>query len=111
MDRGPKSVKRFLTKKWTANHMKIHHAKLQKVKPMIDNSCPNFFGLAKRKTKKDMAIEARYEEIEKDNLRLISRMGSILRSRPITRHQSMASAGSLNDTRRKKELDRINLEN
>ena len=88
MDRQPPSVKRFLTKKWNERHLQIHHAKLLKVKPMVDSSCPNFFGLSRKKTKRDVAIEKRYEEIEKDNYRLINRMSSILKQkhRPMTRH-------------------------
>jgi hypothetical protein len=55
-----------------------HLARLQRIKPSIDNKPPGNYGHMAHNAKKAMAVDERYESIERSNRLLLGRLQSVM---------------------------------
>ncbi|CAI2365376.1 unnamed protein product [Moneuplotes crassus] len=107
-----RSPNQLLNKKWDEKAYKLHVQSLKKMRPMVNTKSPP--GLTykhiKINTKRDYEVMRRYNEIEKENIRLVELAKK--------KYNSLCSPGrnkakkkSLNDEFRKKQLVKITLDN
>lgn len=81
------------------------------MRPLVDTSCPNTFGVIKRLSKREKLIEERFSEIEKDNKALLDKMTQIMNTNSLPVIQRTESVKSLNLDARKRKLIDITVEN
>ena len=100
---------RVLHRKWEEQQQAFHYDRLKSVKASVDNVRP-VVGTSRAKSKKEQMEMDRVLGIEQENKKLFERMSAIINSKPHV--QTAISRGkSLNRDYRKKELERVTLEN
>lgn len=116
MDRGrsamPKANK-ITAKKYEDYCKKLHRNRLNKIKSSIDNKAPKRHNHLRQNLKREQLMEERYAKIERENRILLDKMSSIMQGNHgiDNVNDSIQFAKSMNNTRRKFELQRITSEN
>lgn len=99
---------RLLQRKWEEDSHSRHRRKLSLTRPTIDAGVPTSFKNQRSKSKKDRMQEERYTEIERENRILLEKM--IYRGQPPA-PLATRPPRSLNSGARKREAEKIALEN
>lgn len=107
-----------LAAKWDKHDLQMHQKELRRIRknsqnPKYGPSKEKYDQLFKNQRKKELMEEGRYSQIEKDNLRLLSKMSKIMKSGTYSQlfTQPSSSIKSLNKGVRQKQLIKITLEN
>ena len=92
---------------------KLHRDRLRKMKPAIDNKPPKRPSHLRNNAKREQMMEERFSKIERENRLLLEKMSHIMQKDTMgLKNTSHAKRGkSLNNPYRKKELQRITMEN
>eukprot|EP01010_Urceolus_cornutus_P005129 NODE_871_length_1265_cov_458.801809_g666_i0.p1 GENE.NODE_871_length_1265_cov_458.801809_g666_i0~~NODE_871_length_1265_cov_458.801809_g666_i0.p1 ORF type:complete len:287 (+),score=60.93 NODE_871_length_1265_cov_458.801809_g666_i0:76-936(+) len=112
MHRAQPIGNRVCNDKWQDRTYKNHRAKLNKIKPSIDNKAPPMYPHLYQKIKKAQMEEERCGQIERDNRTLVRRMTDIMQRSALETQNPWADRRVLNrrETRRR-ELMRVTQEN
>ncbi|XP_029636648.1 protein kinase 4-like [Octopus sinensis] len=102
---------RLLQQRWDKAYYLEHRRKVATVVPMIDNKPPPNFMHLHLKMKKLQLEEENLATIERDNHRLLERMGYIMRTRGRIDNRNDYLYKSLNSEKRQREQIRISREN
>lgn len=103
-----------ITAKKYENYCKqLHRSRLNNIKSSIDNSAPKRHNHLRQNLKREQLMEERYARIERENRILLDKMSSIMQGNHgiDNVNESLKFAKSMNNTRRKFELEKITLEN
>jgi len=92
--------------------MAIHKKKLNGIKSSIDTTAPPPRMHLRKNLKKEQMMEENYAKIERENRILLSKMSNIMQTNTLdNQNQSAKYAHSLNKEARRRELERITMEN
>eukprot|EP01029_Cantina_marsupialis_P029363 TRINITY_DN780172_c0_g1_i1.p1 TRINITY_DN780172_c0_g1~~TRINITY_DN780172_c0_g1_i1.p1 ORF type:complete len:184 (+),score=29.54 TRINITY_DN780172_c0_g1_i1:107-658(+) len=90
----------------------IHQRKLMNMKPSLKIKKPKVYAHLKNKRKKQQLQEEQFEKIEYENRLLLQKMARIMRTSTLdNKNRSKKFGRSLNNTKRKQELEKITEEN
>lgn len=91
---------------WKRQDQQGHKKRLGEVKSVVVTVAPKVYPHLIHRNKKEMMLEERYTQIERDNRLLLSKMNAILKTSNIDNINNQQPK-SLNSWNRKKELERI----
>ena len=102
---------KYLYSKQIEHRQNIHRERLKNMKPAIDNKPPKKPSHLTSNKKREQMMEERFTRIERENRLLLEKMSHILSKKTLDNSQNYKPVRSLNKSYRKRELQRITLEN
>ena len=103
---------KLLKKKWDELRFDTHRQKVISAQPIIDNQPPETYLHLHMKAKKKQMEEERMAIVERDNRLLVEKMAHVMKGKPSFETTSKThKKGSLNRTRRQRDLLRVTHEN
>ena len=103
---------KLLKKKWDELRFDTHRQKVISAQPIIDNQPPETYLHLHMKAKKKQMEEERMAIVERDNRLLVENMAHVMKGKPSFETTSKThTKGSLNRTRRQRDLLRVTHEN
>ena len=81
MNRMQPASNKILMRKWLDHEKDIHRKRLRQVKSMVQCKAPDTLGILKETSgKRQINLEDRYKQIERENKILLEKMHKILKS-------------------------------
>mmetsp|Transcript_15910 Transcript_15910/g.40213 ORF Transcript_15910/g.40213 Transcript_15910/m.40213 type:complete len:223 (+) Transcript_15910:207-875(+) len=103
---------KFLYQKDIEHRQKMHKARMNRMKPAIDNKPPKKPSHLTNNKKREQMMEDRFVRIERENRLLLEKMSHIMSKKTLdNENDSFKYVRSLNKSYRKRELQRITVEN